>query len=123
MPDYTPGGGSTTATTIKRNLWDSPATPHAYDEEFEDPITFNSGSDGGWWYTNDGTSGSYSTTEIDRYTTYGSGDMRVHVNETHTPSWLRVQPPQDNKRHKLVRKITFPTNMLVYCRFRSGLSA
>ena len=117
MPDYTPGGGST-ATTIKRNLWDTPATAHSYDEEFEGPITWNSGSDGGWWYTNSGTSGSYATTAIDKYTAYNSGDMRVHTNETHTPSWLRVQPPQDDNMHVLARKITFPTNMLVYCRFR-----
>ena len=118
MPDYTPGGGSTTATTIKRNLWDSPATAHSYDEEFEGPITWNSGSDGGWWYENNGTSGSYSTAAIDKYTAYNTGDMRVHINETHTPSWLRMQPPQDSNRHILIKKITFPTNMLIYCRFR-----
>ena len=46
MPRYTSGGGATTATAKKYNIWDTPATPHAYDDEFEGPITFNSGSDG-----------------------------------------------------------------------------
>ena len=118
MPSYKSGGGATTATAKKYNIWDTPATPHAYDDEFEGPITFNSGSNGGWWYTNDGVSGSYATTAISKYTTYNSGDMRVHINETHTPSWMRVQPPQDSNYHRLIKKITVPTNMLVYCRFR-----
>ena len=120
MPRYSPGGGSTTvtATATKRNLWNSPPTPHIYDVEFEGPITFNSGSDGGWWYENNGTSGSYATTEIDKYTSYTSGDMRIHINETHTPSWMRLQIPSDSNYHTLKRKITVPTNMLIYCRFR-----
>ncbi len=99
-------------------IWGKPATAHANDDEFEGPITFNSGSDGGWWYENNGTSGSYSTTAIDKYTAYNSGDMRVHINETHTPSWMRLQPPKDSNWHYLAKKVTVPTNMLVYCRFR-----
>ena len=110
------GGGS--AATVRSNLWEPPATAHPYDEEFEGPITWASGSDGGWWYDNNGTSGSYATTAIDKYTAYNSGDMRIHIGETQTPSWMRLQPPQDSNWHKLERKITFPTNMLVYCRFR-----
>ena len=105
-------------STLLPYLWRKPDIAHPYDEEFEGPITFNSGSDGGWWYENNGTSGSYSTAAIDKYTAYNSGDMRVHINETHTPSWLRVQPPQDSNFHVLLRKITVPTNMLVYCRFK-----
>ena len=105
-------------STLLPYLWRKPDTAHPYDDEFEGPITFGSGSDGKWYYTNNGTSGSFSTDPIDVYTTYNSGDMRVHINETHTPSWLRVQPPQDSNNHILRKKITFPTNMLVYCRFR-----
>ena len=105
-------------STLLPYLWRKPDTAHPYDDEFEGPITFGSGSDGGWWYENNGTSGSYATTAIDKYTAYNSGDMRVHINETHTPSWLRVQPPKDSNWHYLVKKITVPTNMLVYCRFR-----
>ena len=105
-------------STLLPYLWRKPDTAHPYDDEFEGPITFGSGSDGGWWYENNGTSGSYATTAIDKYTAYNSGDMRVHINETHTPSWLRMQPPQDSNRHILKKQITFPTNMLVYCRFR-----
>ena len=105
-------------STLLPYLWRKPDTAHPYDDEFEGPITFGSGSDGKWYYTNNGTSGSFSTDPIDVYTTYNSGDTRVHINETHTPSWLRVQPPQDSNFHTLRKKITFPTNMLVYCRFR-----
>ena len=110
------GGGS--AATVRSNLWEPPATAHPYDEEFEGPITWASGSDGGWWYENNYTSGSYSTTAIDKYNAFMSGDMRVHINETHTPSWLRVQPTRDSNWHTLFRKITVPTNMLIYCRLR-----
>jgi hypothetical protein len=115
------GGGS--ATTVRRNIWQKPSTPHAYDEEFEGPITWASGSDPGWWYTSNdppaiSPSSSHATTAIDKYTAYSSGDMRVHINETHTPSWMRVQPPRDSEWHLLHKEITFPTNMLVYCRFR-----
>ena len=111
------GGGS--ATTVKRNLWEPPSTPHAYDEEFEGPITWAYGSDGGWWHhKNNNVSSSYSTTAIDKYTAYNSGDMRVHIGEDQTPSWMRLQPPQDSNWHSLRKNITFPTNMLVYCRFR-----
>lgn len=109
------GGGS--ATTVRRNIWQKPATPHAYDEEFEGPITWGSAVDGGWWYENNDISGSYATTAIDQYATY-TGDMRIHINETHTPSWMRLQPPRTGLDQNLYRKVTFPTNMLVYCRFR-----
>jgi hypothetical protein len=110
------GGGS--ATTVRRNIWQKPSTPHAYDEEFEGPITWASGSDGGWWRETSGVSGSYATTAIDKYTAYNSGDVRVHIGETQTPSLMRVQPPQDSNWHALNKGIIIPTNMLVYCRFR-----
>tara|TARA_E500000305_G_C3971343_1_gene212079 strand:+ start:256 stop:993 length:738 start_codon:yes stop_codon:yes gene_type:complete len=111
MPQYNPD-------FILPTLARKPDTAHPYDDEFEGPITFNSGSDGGWWYENNGTSGSYATTPISKYNAYNSGDMRIHINETHTPSWLRAQPPKDSNLHELIKKVTFPTNMLVYCRFR-----
>jgi len=117
MARYKPG--SSAAETVRRNLWDPPATPHAYDDEFESTTLDSSWS----YYINDVLHGSPpSSTAIDIYGAVAETEARMHTHETHTPSWLRVQCSTDNNDYhflqKTIDRATCGDDFLVLVRFR-----
>jgi len=117
MARYTPGASA--ATTVRRNLWQKPATPHEYDDEFESTTL-----DPAWvYYVNGVLHGSPpSSTAIDIYGAVAETEARMHTHETHTPSWLRVQCSTDNNHMHMLQKTidrsTCGDDFLVLLRFR-----
>ena len=110
---------TTTGQGTGYDLSDKPATPHAYDEEFEGDIS-------GWtaikagWPTNlnsDGTSATIESGAPDVYSSYtGGGAVRYEVNNAHKPSWIKIQPKKDSIA--LGKSVDFSSidNCLVYAR-------
>lgn len=102
--------------TIKSNLWFSPETPHASDDEFD-----QSSIDSAWSVYNktDTAAGSFSFDTIDAYdTTFTSGNVaRAVLNGIYRRSWLQLQIPS-SKDFSVTKPYTFPTNVIIWARLK-----
>lgn len=90
---------------LEGHLWEKPATPHAFDDEFENTVL-----DPSW--INPSAGGLDTVTPIDPYTTITPG--RVHIHTSHRRSWLTSQYYTD----WFQRSWTLPTNFLMWARMR-----
>ena len=113
------GGGGGDGETISC-IWGRPANPHAYDDEFDSGTL-----DAAWSWTTNGDACAIDATPIDVYNTYSGpavNKTRYEVNTAQQPSWLRIQPYQDqvagNENVYMEKAITAPTNFLMYSRLR-----
>ena len=108
-------GGGGVAGGAESNLWATPETPHAADDEFD-------GTDMASWSVqniDDATSGTFSLGTVDSYDlTFTSGDA-VRVNLGEKPSWALVQVPAKLKSYYIYKSLTFPTNLLMVARLKA----
>lgn len=93
----------TPTSTVSSNFWDPPATPHAYDDEFNSTTI-----DPSWTVVNPLTLG------IDPYAAMATGNPRYDLDSIR-PSWLRLQPSVATSAI-LTKSVTFPGDFFIWYR-------
>lgn len=87
--------------TVESNLWFPPASPSAFDEEFN----VGTSLDADWQYEDGAAVASISGSDVDLTAAFGAGDLRVNHNSQRL-DWLYLQPPGDNVVHRVARDFT-----------------